>query len=356
MWEFSKELKEHNPLFVQDLRSDYYFYNRFVESTCLLCEGVNPVTKGFKNEQWLYTPQATNVRICGGIVVAVFYIFAVLWLSLGMQSTSLCEVSNISNYKGSLSDLAGVPLVCADLLHACSIPYLSGDMTITAYYAFRLGSYFIALLPLLWLSSGAATMVYRFMAPFLMLESHQEVSDKAEKKHWEQQAAIHSAQAQNFFVSFFEACYQREYDANEVYNMTSYMMCCTHIALGIFTVWADGAVVNRFYTTLPQSPTCPASQRLDLVHSSGDRDCACRTLFPAQDPEKSALLMRLSSIELMNPGGVGLSMLLFNIIYIVIALLFIMRTWVVATARRDGLVPRDGATREQLEGGQHDYA
>ena len=256
------------------------------------------------------------------VLVLLFYILSLLWLSYGMQTMYACEQGqpSLSDQHLFITDKNnGNSLSCGDLLSRCVIPL--GGMSIKSYYDVRVASYVLCTIPLLFLMASPCVLSARMLAPLNEVDADEATAPN--------NAAFinakHVEAAQHCMNAVF--CARESIQVNDFFDISAYWMLLTHWVGGILTICFDVALI-KYIDSLGDA--CQSQKNWDsqpekrLAVDPRDDACACSVLFGTADTRG---LARVSSLELINPKSVALALVIPNFLYTLWAFLFVIQVW-----------------------------
>jgi hypothetical protein len=339
--EMRGELIETNPhvatYITYNLGSVYDYTDRLIEPCDCTSYWFNDISELIKHQRRYAGYMCFYFKYLIFLVLGLLYLFSFLWLIFNKMALDYCLYNNVPVAPLGIQLTEGVNVVpvtsCQRLAMQCSVKYLGGmDMSVDAYYTFRLTIFLLSALPLMFISFAANAYIHRYTEGFLNVhddihymhaalpdnekydqQQHeaQEVEYATERPNWEQKRSPCHDFCCNVCDSF-------NFSSRDMYLFASLLVSLTHLVLGILAMAADITIIQYFSTL---GAPCTQGQHLDLSQDQ-DQRCACATVFQANSP----LLMRLSSIQLPNAQALAYAMLFPNILYMIWGLLFILRT------------------------------
>ena len=256
------------------------------------------------------------------VLLLLFYILAIMWLSYGMQTMYACDnnTPSLSAQGYAITDKSnGHALLCGDLLNRCLIPV--GRMPLKVYYSVRIASYILCTIPLLFLLASPCVLSARMLAPLNIVEPSTDYEPHDPSTRSSLLNAEHVKNAEHCMNAIF--CARESIQVSDFFDISAYWMLITHWAGGIFTLILDGATA-QYMSGLSGACSQPWQANKTLAIDPLDDSCACSVLFGT--PETRGLA-KVSGLELMAPQSVAIALLIPNVIYTLWSFVFVLQVW-----------------------------
>jgi hypothetical protein len=292
----------------------------------LLCCALPFYCSGLDDEQLLKDykrfdePQFMALKCLLCIVLVLFYILCLVWLSFGQQTMYACNQNQPSLAdQGFTITVAGkgTELLCKDLLARCYIPI--GRMPLETYYSVRIASYILCTIPLLFLFASPCVLSARMLAPLSHTKGHK--NHEPEPMIDDIENADNVTNMENCVNAVF--CARDQIQASDFFDISAYWMVLTHWAGGIFTLCIDISTID-YVGGLDGACKGWTNDNKNLAIEVLDDRCACSVLF---GPPETRGLARVSALELMSPKSVAIVLMIANFVYTLWSFGYVLQVW-----------------------------
>jgi hypothetical protein len=252
------------------------------------------------------------------VLLLLFYILCILWLSYGQQTLYACnqDQPSLANQGFTITDARSAKtLHCRDLLARCYLP--AGRMPLETYYSVRVASYVLCTIPLLFLFASPCVLSSRLLAPLSDPKTiHRNTGAPSDPDNEDNVAA-----AEKCIDAIF--CARGDIQVNDFFDISAYWMLLTHWAGGIFTLYLDISTID-YVGGLEGACKGWTNDNKNLIIDSMDDRCACSVLF---GPAETRGLARVSALELMSPKSVAIVLMIANFVYTIWSIGFVLQVW-----------------------------
>jgi hypothetical protein len=265
-------------------------------------------------------PQFVALKYLLIVVLLLFYILCLLWLSYGQQTLYACvkDQPSLADQGFTITDArTGGKLVCKDLLARCYIPV--GRMSLETYYSVRIASYILCTIPLLFLFASPCVLSARMLAPLGHTKGHK--NHEAEPLIDDIENADNVTSAEKCIDALF--CARDQIQASDFFDISAYWMVLTHWAGGIFTLCIDISTID-YVGGLDGACKGWTNDNKNLAIEVLDDRCACSVLF---GPPETRGLARVSALELMSPKSVAIVLMIANFVYTLWSFGYVLQVW-----------------------------
>ena len=303
--EYQKYIGDNNEIYKYELADEYdattkiFLFFLFP----ILCHGQNYPSALIKGYIMSKSSFFVGLKYVLAIAVGIYFLFALFWLNQAQSSLNLCgdPHTNLTAWDNIhiTKKATGQPFTCPELLSYCKIPTLSPAQSLDSYYATRIALYIVSLVPMAIMYGGSSLHAMRLLSPIT---------------HHDQKEIC---------------CGVSDARPNEYYVYAGLSMVGTHLVGGIIAAIADIGTA-QYLNGLPGVDKCSTvakpwnSAVLDPVNYPLDADCACAALLR---PNKLEGLLRLSSVELMNPHDLAIALAIPNMLYLAWGVIFMWQTF-----------------------------
>ena len=296
------------------------------------CQGDEDDTSLLKQYHEFDDPWYEIIKWLMMAILILLYALSLVWLTDAQLTLYACQQGSPSLAQMGIiitDALTHHPLSCPELLKQCHIPF--GNVLLADYYSMRIVSYVVGALPIVFLMSSTWVISARLLAPFGDGKLHTPSED----------GATHKGKTHMRYPDFSDGRIKRtwalfskdQFEVSTFYSSTAWLLVLTHwlgggiaLALDISTASYFGGLPSACGDLhLPGVASNATGVNAYAPTSPLDPDCACAILFlPSGDTRG---LTRVSDVEIMNPRGIAIALAIFNVMYILWGIWFVIQVW-----------------------------